>query len=559
MEKATIYARVSTKEQAEEGYSLASQIKLLREYATHHQFDVIKEFVVPESASGRQERTTFKEMMDYCRKHGISHILCEKVDRITRNLQDAVWIDGWLQGNPERRVHFVKQNLIIHQNAKSYEKFQWDIYVVLARQYSNNLSEETKKGLVEKAQEGWYPGSAKRGYVSIGERGHKVWEIDRSENSEAWFIARAFEMYSAGNHTIGTVRDALFEQGWSTSAGKKIAKGIIHTILKDPFYCGKFLWNGQEYQGNHEALVPEERFEIVQRKLRRTLKNGKTRKHSFLYAGLFRCAGCGSAVSGELQKGHVYYRCTRYKPCMQKKATREEAITGQIIRALEALRIPWPQVIETIQRVLKESHEAEKVYHESVMKELTDQLKRVKARIDVLYDDRADRRISKELFDEKLVQYEKQQKGVIRKITRHKERAISYAKTASDLLHTSQRARDLFEKLEAEDKRELFKFILAEPQLDNGKFVFAYQRPFDKIYEIGTFQPQKSEMEQGQFGQLLPFCPDWLRRRDDFPENLSPESITNFLYEFLGVMEFPQTTSEDAARFASIQFREDHT
>ena len=158
MEKALIYARVSTKEQAEEGYSLASQIKLLREYEHNHQLEVVKEFIVPESASGTQERKTFKEMMEYCKKNRIGHILCEKVDRLTRNLQDAVWIDTWLQGSPERRIHFVKQNLIIHQNAKSYEKFQWDIYVVLARQYSNNLSEETRKGLVQKAEEGWYPG-----------------------------------------------------------------------------------------------------------------------------------------------------------------------------------------------------------------------------------------------------------------------------------------------------------------------------------------------------------------------------------------------------------------
>lgn len=492
MEKATIYTRVSTKEQAEEGYSLASQLKLLREYATQRQFYVVKEFVVPESASGHQERTTFKEMMDYCRKRNIGHILCEKVDRITRNLQDAVCIDSWLQGDLERRVHFVKQNLIIHQNAKSYEKFQWDIYVVLARQYSNNLSEETKKGLVEKAQEGWFPGSAKRGYITVGERGHKVWEIDRSEHSEAWFITKAFEMYSSGNHTIGTIRDALFEQGWTTSTGKKIAKGIIHIVLQDPFYCGKFIWNGQEYRGKHEPLIEEERFEIVQKKLKRLLKNGKTRKHSFLYAGLFRCAGCESGVSAELQKGHVYYRCTRYKPCAQKKATREEAITTQIASALDALKIPWPEVVETLRWILKECHEAEKAYHESVMKELTDQLRRIKARIDVLYDDRADGNVTKEFSDEKLAQYEKQQNGVIKKIARHKERSILYAKTASDIFHTSQQARELFGQLEAEDKLALFKFILAEPRLDNGRFVFAYRKPFDKIREIATFQPQKS-------------------------------------------------------------------
>ena len=521
MEKAIIYARVSTKEQAEEGFSLASQIKLLREYAANHLQSIVKEFVVPESASGRLERTTFKEMMEYCRKHNVNHILCEKVDRITRNLQDAVLIDGWLQGDLERRVHFVKQNLVIHQNAKSYEKFQWDIYVVLARQYSNNLSEETKKGLIEKAQEGWFPGSTKRGYASVGERGHKVWEIDRSESSEAQFIKKAFEMYAHGNFTLATVGDSLFEQGWTTSSGKKIARGIIHVILRDPFYCGRFVWNGEEYEGKHEPLISEETFEIVQKKLRRVLKAGKSRKHSFLYAGLFSCAGCGGAVCAELQKGHVYYRCTRYKPCVQKKATREETITDQILKALDALKISWPNMLDALRLMLKESHESEKVYHESVIKELTDQLNRIKGRIDVLYDDRADRRISKEFYDEKLAQYEKQQKKVIRKITRHKERSIDYAKTANDILYTSQRAKELFEEIEPDDKRTLFKFILETPRLDNGEIVFTYQKPFDKVHEIATFQPQKSLINTGQIGLLLPLCPDVLRQQDNFPEILS--------------------------------------
>lgn len=53
-----------------------------------------------------------------------------------------------------RQIHFVKQSLIIHKDAKSSEKFMWDIYLALARQYSNNLSEEAKKGLNEKAEQG---------------------------------------------------------------------------------------------------------------------------------------------------------------------------------------------------------------------------------------------------------------------------------------------------------------------------------------------------------------------------------------------------------------------
>lgn len=100
MEQAILWARVSTKEQAEEGYSLDAQIKLLREYADKNNLRIVKEFIVPESASGRQERKKFQEMLNYLEQHpNIKHLVCEKVDRITRNFKDSSKLDDWLYGN----------------------------------------------------------------------------------------------------------------------------------------------------------------------------------------------------------------------------------------------------------------------------------------------------------------------------------------------------------------------------------------------------------------------------------------------------------------------------
>src|SRR3989344_7030306 len=178
--KTILFARVSTKEQAEEGYSLDSQIKLLSHYA-NGRFDIVKKFIVPESASGKQERKMFHQMLEYLKLHPqVKIVLCEKVDRITRNIKDADKMDDWLNEDEERQIRFVKQSLVIHKNAESHEKFQWDIYIALARQYSNKLSEETKKGLFEKAEQGWYPGNHKRGYKTFGDIGHKIWGVDDS-------------------------------------------------------------------------------------------------------------------------------------------------------------------------------------------------------------------------------------------------------------------------------------------------------------------------------------------------------------------------------------------
>ena len=69
--------------------------------------------------------------------------------------------------NINPKIHNVKQGLILHKDSKSHEILTWNMFVSLAQFYSNNLSEETKKGLDEKAIQGWYPGSHKRGYKTI--------------------------------------------------------------------------------------------------------------------------------------------------------------------------------------------------------------------------------------------------------------------------------------------------------------------------------------------------------------------------------------------------------
>lgn len=99
MEQAILWARVSTKEQAEEGYSLDAQLKLLRDYASRNNLKVIREFTVPESASGKQERKRFLEMLEYLSEHkNIKNLLCEKVDRLTRSIRDLPKLDDWLNG-----------------------------------------------------------------------------------------------------------------------------------------------------------------------------------------------------------------------------------------------------------------------------------------------------------------------------------------------------------------------------------------------------------------------------------------------------------------------------
>lgn len=481
--KAALYARVSTKEQAEEGYSLSAQVKLVDEYAGRRSIQIVKRFVVPESASGRQERKTFGEMLVYLKQHPeIKALLCEKVDRITRNFKDAVKLDDWVNEDAERHIHFVKQNLVVHKNSKSHEKFQWDMYLVLARQYGNNLSEEVKKGLMQKAEEGWYPGNQKRGYVSVGVSGHKLWMVDESPGSESKFIVRAFELYNTGEHTLRSASRTLFEEGWSDGRGNPISIAELHNILKDCFYCGEFFWNGKLYRsGRHPAIISKDLFYSVQDKLTRK-KTGKYRKHEFLFKDLIKCGECGRSVVGEVQKGYNYYHCTRFHTsCTQRQYLREEELEKQLIGVFDKLHVT-KRLADWIAKALKESHGQEAEYHSQVMADLQRQHTLSESRLEALYDDKLDGKITKEFYQKKFEQYSKQQEEILNALGKHQRANINYLQFGSHIFEISQKAKQIYQnKKTSVEKRSLLNFAFSNLTLKDKKLTPIYQNGFEII------------------------------------------------------------------------------
>lgn len=482
--KAVYFARVSTREQAEEGYSLSAQEKLLRDYAEKQKFPIVKKFSVPESARGKQERKLFNTLLEYISKHNnVKIVICEKVDRITRNFKDAVKLQDWLSEDDERQIHFVKQGLIIHKNSKSTEQLMWDIFLALARNYSNNLSEEARKGLNEKSEQGWYPGSRKRGYKTVGEMGRKIWVVDK-QSSEARYIALAFELYDTGNFTLRTVSQELYDHGWSIS-GKPISISELHKLLSDPFFCGEFVWNGKLFKSaKHEPLISKELFYRVQDRLKRVYKAGKYRKHDFLFGGgLTICGECDRVVTWEIQKGHSYGHCTQYKTaCTQKKYIKENNVSNKVLEIFDQLKIDDPDILEWVRKALKESHQEEKEYHAEIINDLQRKKSQIEKRLDTIYDDRVDKVISKEQYSRKQKQYEGELEAVLESIEKHTKANISYQKLGMNIFELSQRGREIYEKLlTKEEKRELLYFVLSNMKIRGEEVIPTFHNGFEVI------------------------------------------------------------------------------
>ena len=139
--QAVIYARVSSKEQEKEGFSISAQLKLLKEYASAQGFAVAQEYVDVETAK-QTGRAAFGEMVAYLKAHpSVRVMLVEKTDRLYRNLKDWVTVDEL-----EVEIHFPKEGVVLSRESRSSEKFMHGIKVLMAKNYIDNLSGLTTHG-----------------------------------------------------------------------------------------------------------------------------------------------------------------------------------------------------------------------------------------------------------------------------------------------------------------------------------------------------------------------------------------------------------------------------
>src|SRR5207245_5341032 len=123
----------------------------------------------------------------------------KKTDRLNRNLRHAVTLEDL-----DIEIHLVKEGQIISKDAKSQTKLIHGMHLVLARHYIENLREEVKKGMREKAEQGMYPGRAPFGYRN--NKAERTIEV-HTENSA--IVKRIFDLYASGQYSLAHLRSVI--------------------------------------------------------------------------------------------------------------------------------------------------------------------------------------------------------------------------------------------------------------------------------------------------------------------------------------------------------------
>ena len=497
-----VYARVSSKDQEKEGFSIQAQLRLLREYAANRSLVIVHEFVDVETAKA-SGRTHFNEMLLYLEKHRLEcrMVLVEKTDRLYRNLKDWTALDDL-----GTTIHLVKEGRILGPDSGSSDHLVHGFNVLLARNYVLNLGEETRKGMLEKARSGVYPSCAPVGYRNAeGPNGKRIIIPDPQT---APIITELFERFATGEHSLdGFVAQARAEG--MTLRGPRIHKSLIHQILRKRLYMGEFNWDGIVYRGTHEPLVSRECWEKVQELLDARAEN-RTRKvkHDFAYTGLVRCGHCGCLFVGELKKGqYLYYHCTGNRGKCPEPYTRQETLTGQFAQVLQELVIPQP-ILDWLVGVVLESDQTERAARDQAIKRLRTRYEQLQTRIETMYLDKLNGRIRQEFYDKQADTWRHEQNAILRRIQEIPNTAPAPVDEAIDALRLTTRACEMFLQQPSPQRRRLLQVLVKTANWRDGALRTTLFEPFE-ILRHSNQESSTKEREKTGSGQDLGI---WLRK-----------------------------------------------
>ncbi|MFQ5479256.1 MAG: recombinase family protein [Candidatus Binatia bacterium] len=484
--RAVLYARVSSKEQAKEGFSIPAQLKLLKDYAARERLSVVGEYVDVETAK-QTGRASFGEMVAYLRGHpSVRMLLVEKTDRLYRNLKDWVTIDEL-----DVEIHLVKEGAVLSRDSRSSEKFMHGIKVLMAKNYVDNLSEETRKGMLEKAEQGIWPSFAPLGYRNVtGPDGRKVIDPDPEV---APIVAKLFEWYATGQYSLKEVARKARAVGLVyRKSGDPVPVSTVHSILRNRLYTGQFEWNGKLYQGKHQPLVTCELWERVQDTADgRNASKHRRMKRDFPFSGLIACGHCGCSMVGEIKKQrYIYYHCTGYKGKCDEPYVREEVLGEKFVALLGRLAFD-NEVLDWVRDALHESHAGERLEHAAAIERLRSEYDRLQNRIHAAYVDKLDGSIDAAFFEKISAEWRAEQDRCLRDIERHQGADQSYLEDGVRLFELAHNAQRLFAKQDARQKRRLLNFLVSNCSWRDGELTATLRQPFDLIAETTAIEAKR--------------------------------------------------------------------
>jgi site-specific DNA recombinase len=275
------YCRVSTEEQATDGFSIEGQGDRLRAYADLHELGPVTIITDPGLSGKNLDRPGLQQLLSMVEDGHVAHVLIWRLDRLSRNLGDLIDLADTF-GKADVALHSFTEKIDL---SSATGRMFYNILGSFAQFYREQLAENVRLGMQQAGRQGRWTNHAPTGYDLVD--GVLV------PNGDAETVQRIYRLRSQG----------------SSYADIERATGINHStvlsILRNPAYQGLVKCAGEWLPGLHEPIISEKEFAAAHRGRNEGQRRGKD-----LMSGRVRCGGCGRSMSVmDNGAGWQGYRC----------------------------------------------------------------------------------------------------------------------------------------------------------------------------------------------------------------------------------------------------------
>ena len=375
---AGLYIRVSTEDQAREGFSLKEQEKRLRamcEYKGYEVYKIYKDSGI--SAKTGNYRPAFEELLQDIKDKKCNTIVVLKLDRLTRSVYDWENILKFLEEN-DAYLDCANDDInTTNANGKMISR----ILTSVSQQEIERTSERTKVGLSGAIKEGHIPARAPLGYKHIDK---KLVPDPLTKD----IVIRIYNLYFEGKsyYNIATIfneEQVLGKTNWKDTG---ILRIISNEVYKGDYVHGKRTNHPTYYKDVVEPIISKEMWENCQVQKKKNQKN-YMRTQTYIFLQKLKCPKCGRILAGgashkiKSDKWYFYYRCENCKNNIHEDKIEDK------IKVLLADILEYDNVVnEFFLPVLKSKVDNPKEQLEKELKNLNNKRERIrKAYIDELF------------------------------------------------------------------------------------------------------------------------------------------------------------------------------
>ena len=317
-----IYVRVSTDDQRDNGYSIDSQLRMLKEYCKKNGYDIVDVYNDAGHSGKDLMRPEMQRLLKDIKSHKIEKLVAIKVDRLTRNNYDGFWLLNYCEEND------VKIELILepYDVSTANGEMIFGMNLVFGQRERKEIGARTKRAMEEMALEKVHPGKAPYGYIRNKETGHL--EV---EPIEAEIVKEIFKLCEEG-YSIRAITSKLKEENRYLKQGKW-HNDRIYKILDNPIYTGILAYGRTKRKEKDilyvkdycEPIIDEETWKNTRISLEKN-KHPNYGEHIHLFTGIVKCPDCGKIMAStnsyknsSKPNEKVYYHITCKNPNCKSK------------------------------------------------------------------------------------------------------------------------------------------------------------------------------------------------------------------------------------------------